>query len=362
MNTQFMGAGYPAPPCSQGYSYNPATRFQNNYQPQQFSGYGLISSPMYQSFGTLGYNPNIQYSIPYGGVLQYGNNNGFMNNYFNPYFNLQQPQQQNYTYMESGYNPSGCDKMYAAEDLDKVKSILNNMAEEQQAYSEKMLSVYPGYNYYGYMNSYNPFMMEKYKQEQYKIDQEAIQRRIDFNKMLSRIAHNYLEDEVSDEYYSIYDQQEVTVQAEEYNTRNSINRLKSFTVNVSELYINQYNYANNCISQDYTSDTNTEGGLTEFLNNAGEIYARTMQNEVDKEKKNKTNIYDRNAFSKYLSSCIDKREGNLFPTLSQTSSIMDDGTLQIKAPSWITNNKKESEKSFEQDKQRFMQCIYNGGR
>ena len=57
---------------------------------------------------------------------------------------------------------------------------------------------------------------------------------------------------------------------------------------------------------------------------------------------------------------------NPFPTLSNCSQLLDDGTLSITAPSWIGNGKQfvidnEMEQHFEENRHKFLQSIYSQG-
>ena len=90
----------------------------NNGQQPQFNGYGLISSPTVQQYGSLGYNPGIQsfnpqsnFSYNRGANPQYGNY-GF-NNYNQVYSD------QSYTI--PGYNPFNTDAMYSSDIEEKQK-------------------------------------------------------------------------------------------------------------------------------------------------------------------------------------------------------------------------------------------------
>ena len=163
----------------------------------------------------------------------------------------------------------------------------------------------------------------------------------------------------------MYDPRDVVVPAEDCQIDRSVNMLSSFTVNVSEVQSQQYAAINERITKEcHDSIINNPTNLIDFLNNAGLLYAEGMQNEVKKEKFDKSRDYNRNQFSTYLSSQIANRDGtvspNLFPNLAQSSSIMEDGTLQIKAPSWMTSAKEESERSYQENKQKFINAIYNG--
>lgn len=378
-----MGASYEAPNSLNNeaanvadltgaikYSYNPATRFQNNFQqpmmqsmPQynygmqpQFSGFGMVpSSP----FGTLGYNPG---AFPQYGANRprFGNVSMGLNNqqYFQPTV------YQDQTYMQQGYNPMGSSMMFSTTDLDRFNEMMSNMAEEQAAYQDRMSNMYNqyGYNYYGAFNTgYNPYIASKYQKEQYAIQHEAMERQVEFNKRLSRIAHAYVGDDIDEEYLSdIYEERAVTIPAADVQNRDLCNRLSTFTVNYGEYTKQQYNAANNAISEEFHNKIigNTES-LSDYLASAGELYAQGMQYEIERERRDKSKSYDRNGFNRYLAQQIKQREG-LFPNLSNSGSqFLDDGTLMIKPPEWITKATKESEESYARDRQKFIDSIYN---
>lgn len=355
------------------YSYNPAMRFQNNFQqpmmgvPQygmvpQFSGYGMM--PQNSPFGTLGYNPG---AFP---QYQYGNN-GNRPRFGNVSMGLNNNQQyfqptvyQDQTYTQQGYNPMGSTMMFASTDLDRFNQMMSSMAEEQAAYQDRISNMYNqyGYNYYGGFNTgYNPYISSKYQKEQYAIQHEAMERQVEFNKRLSRIAHAYLGDDIDEEYLSdIYEDKLVTIPAADVQNRDLCNRLSTFTVNYGEYTKQQYNAANNAISEEFHNKIigNTDS-LSDYLATAGELYAQGMQYDVERERRDKSKSYDRNGFNRYLAQQVKQRDG-LFPNLSNSGSqFLDDGTLVIKPPEWITKATKESEESYARDRQKFIDSIYN---
>ena len=99
-------------------------------------------------------------------------------------------------------------------------------------------------------------------------------------------------------------------------------------------------------------------------------------NEKEKENENENTkkvycITEKNDYSDIRSTSNSNSQNtvnpNLFPTLSNTSKLLDDGTLSITAPSWISPSLKriqlnnELEQHFEENRRAFLESIYNQG-
>ncbi len=355
--------------ASTNYDYNPMTRFQNNYgqqmmmqqqqqyQQPQFSGFGMISSPI--TLGGQGYNSGLQSYNP-GAVPQYGQGYGYS-----------QPQQQcaDMTYIVDGYNPSASNMMFGSDIQEKYNDIMNRMRQEQEEYQLRMQQNphFNSYNYYGSMNNgqISPYIMEKYRKEEYKLEQEAVQRRIDFNKRLSRAAHAYLDDNISEEEIdSIYDRREVVVKGQDFVSSAAYNNLQTFTVDVAEMNRQIYIAHNNQVTEYHNSIVSKDANLLEYLDTAGELAALELQEEVVRQRRNKANIYNSGMqFRNNLIEQLRKRDGSvpqgLFPTLTSNSAILEDGTLQLKYPDYLKAKKDEGESSYNESKQKFINSIYN---
>lgn len=388
------------------YNYNPATRFQQNFmnsqtmggpgigvayqQPMYFQqpqypqmglgGYpitGFQQQPMMQepqygwnyysaqpqqgvAFGTLGYNS--------GNYPQYNSGGNYnRQRYANSAFGTQFVYQDQ-TYIEPGFSPYGS-MIFTSEDNERLNNIMEREAEEQKEYRNKMGQMYNGmnYNYYGNFNyGYNSYISAKYQKEVYQIMEEAKERQVEFNKRLSRAAHTYLGDDIDDDYIdNIYDEREITVPATDIQNLQTIQRLSTFTVDYRELTKAQYYAINNQISEEYhnkiLNDKNCDS-LTSFLDNAGELYALGMQYDVDRQKRDVSGFYDRDAFKNTFQQNREKRFGTMFPNLSENSRMLSDGTLEIKAPAWISGSSRDSEESYKQNRQKFIDSIYNQSR
>ena len=329
------------------------------------SGYGLVSSP-FQQFGTLGYNPNQsfnsgvqsfnpQFTYNRGANPQYGNG-------YNNYNTIYQDQH----YMVQGYNPSFNNVMYSSDYEQKQQEIYDQMNKELQEYNKN--NVYNNYNYYGTFNRTNPFITEKYRKRFDALENEAKQRRIDFNKRLSSIAYTYLNGEAPNEEYlnDIYNERNVTIPAVNVETYNLINKYQNYTVDISKIQAEEFNRRNAEVTAYHDSIINPNSTMLDYFENAGELYALGLQDEVIKNKRNKTNLYDNSDnYRKYLVEQIQRRYGvtptNLFPNIMNSSSTLDDGTLQVNMPDWMRTDNRQvlSEQKYNESKQKFIESIYN---
>ena len=335
------------------------------------SGYGLVSSPL-QQFGTLGYNPynqdfdynnrnfnsgvqsfNPQFTYNRGANPQY--NNGY-NNYNYVY--------QDQHYMVQGYNPYASNVMYSSDYEERYQEINNQMNKELEEYNKN--NVYNNYNYYGSFNRTNPFITEKYRKKFLELENEAKQRRIDFNKRLSCIAHTYLDGKPPEEEYlnNIYNEREVTIPAANVETYNLIKKFENYTVDISKIQAEEFNKHEAEATKYHNSIIDPNSTLLDFLENAGELYALGLQEEVIRAKRNKTNLYDNSDnYRKYLMRQIERRDGtvpNMFPNIMNSSNTLEDGTLQINVPDWMKNDKRAlSEQKYAESKQQFIDSIYN---
>ena len=335
-----------------------------NFCQPQFSGYGLVSSPIQQQYGTLGYNPGIQSFNPQqssGIVFNRGSNPQYGSGYNRVY--------QDQTYIVPGFNPSNTNVMYTNDMMNIQEELMREMNKELDEYNSKNNLYYN--NYYGNLNRTNPYIVEKYRKKQFELEKQAKQRRVDFNKRLSTIAYTCLNGEAPDEEYlnNIYDERTVTVPAKNVETMNKINMLEKCTVDATISQIANYNNYDNMITSEHNKIINPNSSLLEFLNTAGELYALGLQEEVDRDRKDKSKIYDNSDnYRKYLMQQIQRRDGTvnntLFPTLSNSSNVLDDGTLQVTLPDWLNSKDKraESEQKYAENRQQFINSIYNGGR
>ena len=332
-----------------------------NFIPQ-CSGYGLISSPTVQQFGTMGYNPGIQSFNPQqsnafysrGANPQYGNN-GY-NNYNQVYTD------QSYTI--PGYNPFNTNTLYSSDLEQKQNDLIKEMNKELEEYNKN--NIYSNYNYYGNLNRTNPFIVEKYRKQQYALEEEAKKRRVDFNKKLSSVAYTYINGEPPSEEYlnNIYNDRTITVPAKDVESYNISQTLEKCTVEINKIEAANYVAHSNKVSTEHDNVINKNTSLIDFLDNAGELYALILQDEVDKDRRDKSKMYDNSDnYRKYLARQLERRDGssNLFSTLYNSSNILEDGTLQIGIPDWMNKDKHQSERQYSEDRQKFIESIYNPG-
>lgn len=330
-------------------------------RPPQFSGYGLISSPTQQQYGTLGYNPGVQSFNPQqqsGIVFNRGANPQYGGGYNHVYHDQ--------TYVVPGFNPSSTNMMYTSDMVNAQEELLRQMNKELDEYNNNNNLYYN--NYYGNLNRTNPYIVEKYKKKQFELEQQAKQRRIDFNKRLSTIAHTCLDGKAPDEEYlnSIYDDRTVTIPAKNVEAINKIGMLEKYTADATASQITNYAYHDKNITNEHDKVINPKSSLLEFLDTAGELYALGMQEEVNKARRDKSKIYDNSDnYRKYLMQQIQRRDGtvnnSLFPTLANSSNVLDDGTLQVNLPDWLNNKDRraESEQKYAENRQKFIESIYN---
>lgn len=337
---------------------NFSNQYNNTGQPQ-FSGYGLISSPNVPQYGTLGYNPGVQSFNP-----QVSYNRGANPQYNNPQYRNYNHVYQDQSYTIPGFNPFNSETIYSSDLEERQKEILDQMNKEMEEYNKN--NVYSN-NYYGNLNRTNPFIVEKYRKKQYAIEQEAKRKRIDLSKRLSSAAYTFLNGEQPDEEYlnNIYNDRQVTVPAVDVEAINIAQELDRCTVDIVKLECANFINHNNNVSNQHNSLINPNMSMIEFFENAGELYALGMQEEVDKDRRDKSKMYDNsNNYRRYLAQQLERRDGTsqstLFPNLFNSSNILDDGTLQIGVPEWLkVKDKQESERKYAESKQKFIESIYN---
>lgn len=367
-----MQQPYTGPPTG-GYDINPSTRYQANFMPMPVpNNYNQmnmnnIPQPNIGQFGTLGYNPGIQSFDPsMMGATQY-NRNG----YYNPYTIAQPAPIQDQTVIQPGWNPSNSD-ILMSEELEKkseelAKRIANELEEENQRQQELMSS--NPYNYFGYRNTgyMNPYFKSKFDKMQYELEMEAKQNRIEFNKKLSKAARGYLGYDTSDEVLNdIYDSKEINIPYQSVQVDWNYQRLCNCTVDVVQQQKDTFNRANNAISQEHNMIINRDADLNTYLSSAGELLALDAQEEVLKQKRDKKKLYKQDGtFNSYIDKQLAIRDGNpvnafnsIFPNLNTNSSFLDDGTLSIKYPDF-NKVKNENESSYEENRMKFIQSIYN---
>ena len=356
-----------SPIMQQQYFYNPATRFQSSFMGNNNQGYA-------GNFGTLGYNPNVPnysgYNTGYnnGGYIYqagiYPQYQGYGQGLYNPY-----QYQQERTYTIEGFNPLNMDALMTSDIENQMDELAKRMYQEQEEsmYRQRELMSANPYNYYGYMNigsySSNMYRLRKQQEELY---QQAVENKMSFMKKLSRGARRYLGMECDEEEINeIYDSRVYTIPQQEIIDQRMTYKLATFTADYGEITRNQVLEADNKITEEHNKVVSKDADLNTFLNQAGRMLYDIEMEEIEKQRRNKQNLYKTSDYSRYLDEQIYKRDRgikvppSLFPALSANSSFLDDGTLQIRYPEYLKNAKNESEKNYDLDRQRFLAAISN---
>ena len=187
------------------YMNSPTTNMGYGYQQQQpqFQGFGIVPPGVYPN-GFVG-NPAFQ-------LMSQWQQNGYIPN--NPYFQnqfLRNPiQYQDRIVHVDGYNPTGSTMLLKSNTDELIEQMQVDMMKEQelaQAKREQRMQGWfnanaYGYNYYGvpyYQNGFDQDIINKYRRKLDDMKQEAIMKRKNLNKNFSRLVHNYLGDDITDQ-------------------------------------------------------------------------------------------------------------------------------------------------------------------
>lgn len=378
----------PSPGTEMVYATDPNLRFQamNNNQNNNFitpGGDGFYNrSPYTAQFGAFqGFQGNP--------ALHYMQNMGYPTGVSQPYqMSGMTPvvQYQDRTVHVPGFNPSGTDGIFPVNIeaiCDKLQTEMIIEQEEAIAQRNKRMQGYFnnnfGSNYYGmpYYSSYMDFnVLNKYKQKAAEIRQEAINKRVTFNKNLSRIANSYLGKQTNEEdltrLYEGYDYVIPGVQQQQDNLQAELSRMKP--ISNQSAYVKHHNEVHHVMNQmvGQTKDMN------DFLRAQGPLVTLGNMEEEMHKRRDASQFYQGDAYRRLLVKSIrdrNNKEGeqvstpipNLlaaenFPTLQQSGSILEDGSISITAPPWLGNRQmfvqNEMEKHFEENRSRFLQSIY----
>lgn len=323
---QPSGYFYPNYNMPQQNYYNPGMQqsIQSNLmymQPQQQqSYYPTTDMSMQQQGGGIGYNQQPQYQQGPGYVgnpaFQFIQNNNYrpqrwgynaQNRYgSNPYyFQYQQPQYQDKVVHVPGYNPTGSDYIFTSDAQDQLDQMQVDMmfdmdkaiakhAERTQGYFNSNMY---GYNYYGvpyYTSYYDQSVINKYNQKVEKLKQEALDRKLSFNKNLSKLAHNWLNDGVTDEEidrrYEGYDYTIPGAKLQNDAQQDMLDRL--VPVNSAAWYQEQ----DRLVSEEFRKLSPAGRNMNEFFEDCG--YIRSMDNLEEEYHRRKDNkgLYDTDFF------------------------------------------------------------------
>jgi hypothetical protein len=367
------------------------------------------------SFGKYDYDPAArQASMIYPGQYGYsGSFNGYMNppgyngigmsppgfGFGNPLF--QNPQ---YQYYQQQYQPPqeiksfippvnfGGEYLPSLDWEEKVNGLIAKYSEmQEEEFVERVMNGQKGYgygnNYYGtpYFSPYGNFspLSREISQVVEEMKAEARESRIEFNKMLSRAAHSYLNEEISEEelderyrgkYIDTPGYKGITYQ--EVAEQNQLDRLVPF--DNSSIYRNH----NAKVSQEFHQIIPEESNLVDTFVNTGVLMAKYDMDEEEHRRRNAAGLYDSSTGAyKYFvrakaAERYAKKNGisnpltgqnygptappvDAFPTLRESAKLCDDGTLNItcnfgshKGEIYSVNNAMEEE--YERDRDRFV--------
>jgi hypothetical protein len=316
-------------------------------------------------------------------------------NQMNPYgYQYGAPQQMQFQYEDKvvnvpGFN-TGSDVMLTADAQDICDRMQVDMMVDQEEAIAKRMSHFQGYfnynqygyNYYGtpYVNMYeDQSVTARYRQKISDMRQEAVQRRMKFNKNLSKLVHNYLNDGTTDdEINKVYDGYSYTIPGAKIKSDQEQARMDRLVpVSNQNAYVNHFNE----VKQMMDNIVNPKGNMQDFLHDQGmfQIYIN-LEEELHR-RRDDGRLYNKDAYKVFLRRAIRERQGlppdpkeNIpmgaaFPTLNECGRIMEDGTLSISAPSWIRSNngsgimngietKDSLEQHFEENRHRFLQSIW----
>lgn len=385
----------------------------SNQQPQQYSydpnlRYNQMQQQVYQP-GSYGYNQQIQQPQQYPYQIQ----QPFMNPPINPY----QPQQPvgyqgnpAFAYMNQmnggmgfgqplnlqfedkvvhvpGFNP-GSDVLLPADAEEICSKLQMEMMLEQEEAIEKrnerfqgyFNNNYGGYNYYGmpYLNTWqDQSVTMKYRRMIEDMRQEAADRRKSFNKKLSKLAHNYMGDDIKEEEIDqIYDGYTYTVPGSTLRRESECNRFANMVpVSNQGNYVAHYNEVNKF----YNSVVDQNANMQEFLHQQGVLQSYYNLEDEMHRRRDASQYYQGDSYKRFLRKAIRERNGqsgesnlqnnqtgniNGFPVLSNSAQMLEDGSLSITAPSWLGGGQShiqfnnELEQHFEENRHRFLQSIY----
>lgn len=386
-----------------GYSYDTTQRFQQLYQQEQLRGNYPTMSGFEQFMTAPGYyaGNNQGQPLPPGAnpvLTMFGPNSGMANS-DQPFYGLGGGQQlQERVVRVPGYSPGG-EMMPPADIEEKIAQLQLEMEIElDEAYQEKLNRQKEffertggvSYNYYNtptfgaYYN--DPVIIGKYRKIIEGLRNEAIEKRSSLNRHLSKLCHNFTGNEISDEDIDkVYADKFVTVsvQDQQYDyTYDLLSKCKEYDpaepykrhfIEVSEKHNKYFNGG--------------EADLTSFLNNAGEMLRdEALEKEVEKNRDAKgyyaqdgsfKNLLRRRVYERRTGQTLQENQpipvhgenmlmaSGLFPTLANSATLLEDGSLQINRPAWQGGTgqspiliRNEMEENYEKNRDAFMKSIY----
>ena len=377
------------------YDYDPGNRIMSQPVNVFPGGYGYSTSPN----GYNGYYPN-QPQVGLGAnPYQYG--------YYNPqssyyYQQTQQQTPQEITFYVQPVNFSGeyLPSMGFEEEIEQMKRdywtrSLEKSAEDSVNRQQQNFGYYGGYyngnNYYG-TPFYNPYQYNSLDSEisrrAQEMEDEARENRKRFNLNIARLAHNIAGDTYNDdELVERYEGKTVSAPYgfTNYSDMYEYNRFSNLVPFDNSQYYREFNAS---VSREYNSIIPENSSMNDCFENMGILNAHYELEEEKHRRRNGTLLYDDNSYKYYVKAKAAERYAekngiqinnmaqqpqqpyannvqdlkqeviNSMPTLSQSATLCDDGTLNItcnfgsKAGQvYSVHNSQEAE--YEEDRARF---------
>jgi hypothetical protein len=208
-----------------------------------------------------------------------------------------------------GYSPYGkgllpegieaqCDQLQMDMMLEQEKVMAEREKRIQGYYINN--GYYNGYNYYGmpYMNTMDQGVYNRYIAQVRDLANQAIQRRSDFNKNISRLVHKIVGDDISEEEIDrIYDGYSYTIpgtKVQEYQIQDKLDRL--VPVDNSAYYQQQFDN----VSRMYRSLMPETDNLNEWLHNCGYLILEDKMEEHIHNMKDASRFYTPDTFHMFL--------------------------------------------------------------
>lgn len=378
------------------YDYDPGTRMMMSSQPVSIYP------------GNYGYNTNVPFmNPPTVGLGSYPYQNqqyGYYQGQGNPAIAYMQQQQQNLnteiTYFIKPVNFSGREYLPLPgfeKQIEELKNKYWNLEQEQIAKDcvDRSNSVYGfgynyGTNYYGTPYYYNPYQYNSMNAEIgnciNRMQEEARQNRVNFSVMISKLAHNIAGHKIDEaEIRERYTGKTVTAPAgcsmtyADLYQQNKLYNLVPFDNS------QQYRDFHAAVSREFNEIIPKGSNLADTLDNMGILGA---QYELEKEQHRRRNgglLYnsDDNSYKYFVRAKAAERyaeknggsltrsvlgsnnpsmpnslSSSLFPTLSQSAKLCDDGTLNITCnfgskAGQVYSVHNSQEAGYIQDKERF---------
>ena len=383
-----------------GYATDPNQRFMQISSQQQQPFNPFVPQQNYYQQNTIPYQPSMS---PYRMQFQQGNSFGYAGNpamgmYNNQNWGMQQmqPQFKEQTVHVPGLSfGSGmrllsnaeevCDKMQVEMMIEQEEAALKRQERFQGYFNNNGYYNYYGMPYYNSMNDNSIY--NKYRGKVEEMRREAQERRIEFDKNLKRLCNNILGQEMSEEDLdSLYRGYDYTIPAQTMQTMYDCERFdKMVPVSNQQVYANNFDNLHNFY--DGIMQQMDKQDLNGFFGALGIVQVCDNLEKEQHNRRDGSRLYDSDSYKRYLRKHIAERNGyiqqninqpqmnaaqildaSMYPTMSQSGKILDDGTITITAPPWLGGStgrrilvSNEMEQHFEQNRQAFLNSIYAQG-